>query len=143
MKKIIIGVVSFIFAISIFLPTQNINAQEEGNGEIEKIEYISNRYHVFAEELLDALHHALIDLTPDTWQTFQEQCRRFAGGLSITSIIGRVVPEVLIEKLSQKGYSEEQISDALAVITYPEDHTPLFDSQLDLFQIGKEFYRFF
>ncbi|OGH58952.1 MAG: hypothetical protein A2725_04370 [Candidatus Magasanikbacteria bacterium RIFCSPHIGHO2_01_FULL_33_34] len=40
MKKIIIGVVSFIFAISIFLPTQNINAQEEGNGEIEKIEYI-------------------------------------------------------------------------------------------------------
>ena len=56
----------------------------------------------------------------------------------ITATIGRSGGELLGKKLKDLGYDDSVIPDMIATITYPEEHTPLFDSQLGLLKIGKK-----
>ena len=105
-------------------------------GSEEKIEKLKDRYEEYAGELRDSLSTCKAELTPETWKDFVKQYQKNTAGLSLTTIIGRYGGELLEKKLEEHGIKEAEIPQIMAIITYPEQHTPLFESRLDLLTIG-------
>ncbi|OGI92087.1 hypothetical protein A3A09_02170 [Candidatus Nomurabacteria bacterium RIFCSPLOWO2_01_FULL_42_20] len=101
-----------------------------------KIKTLKNKYKKFAKELLDSLKKCDKNLNVKTWNDFVKNYTRFCAGLFLTSVIGRAGLEKLMQKLKEKGYKDEEIPEVVSIITYPSLHTPLFDSQLGLLEIG-------
>ena len=97
---------------------------------------LKRRYHTYAKKLLSVLSNAKVDLSVDTLRDFLDEYRRFSAGLMITATLGRSGADRLTEKLKALGYTEEEIPEMNSLITYPKEHTPLFNSQLDLLKIG-------
>ncbi len=104
----------------------------------EKIRSLKVRYEEFAVALTRSLDDMRQDLTVGSWRTFLEAYARMCAGLNLTAILGRVGVEALIEQLRGKGLDEAKIPEVISVITYPSEHTPLFESQLGLLRIGKD-----
>lgn len=102
----------------------------------EKIEALKERYAVLAQELLGSLDALKKNLTEETYVQFIDDYRRFCAGLMITAAIGRIGGELLMEKLQAIGVAEDAIAETIGIITYPTDHTPLFDSRLALLEIA-------
>ena len=94
------------------------------------------RYEEFSEALLSSLEKLCEETTPERWDDFMAKYTRMCAGLFLTSTIGRAGMTALTELLKKEGVSDEDIPEAIAVVTYPDEHTPLFRSQLDLLEIG-------
>jgi phosphohistidine swiveling domain-containing protein len=103
-----------------------------------KLAALRERYYQFAAELLAAVKKCIKETTVGNWKVFTDNYTRFCAGLHLTTSIGRLGSEKLTEKLKGLGYGEEQIFRIISIVTYPAEHTPLFDSQLDLLRIGEE-----
>lgn len=97
---------------------------------------LKNFYRQFAEELLVSLGNYITDLRPETYQQFMDSYSRLTAGLNITALIGRHTTDLINARLKELGYKDEEIPDIVATVTYPREHTPLFDSQLALLEIG-------
>ena len=126
----------------IFVRSENMQvyakAVMEAVDSYEKIEKLKNKYEEFAKELVDSLERCDKNLTLENWEKFIFQYTRFTAGLFLTSVIGRAGVTELTQELKDKGYKEGNITEIVGIITYPEEHTPLFNSQFDLLQIAKE-----
>jgi len=99
---------------------------------------LKKKYKQFAKEVFESLDQCKKNFTVKNWEKFMESYKRLSAGLMITATIGRSGGELLSKKLKDLGYDESTIPDMIATITYPKDHTPLFDSQLELLEIGKK-----
>lgn len=102
---------------------------------LEKIDALKNKYKVYGEKLVQSLHTLLGDINKQNWDNFCFAYQQYTTGLFITSIFGRIGSEALTEKLKAAGIHEDKIPEAIGTITYPKEHTPLFQSQLDMMQI--------
>jgi phosphohistidine swiveling domain-containing protein len=102
----------------------------------EKVELMKARYNEFADETFKSLEELNQSITPVRLELFFDAYQRMTASLFITTIWGRVGTELLTQKLKEKGLSDSEIPEIIGNITYPEDHTPLFDSQLGMMQIA-------
>jgi len=101
-----------------------------------KVKKLKERYEVLAVKLLKSLEKCNKDLTVKNWETFVKDYTQMCAGLFLTANIGRSGGDLLIQKLKEKGYSDLEVPQMVATITYPAEHTPLFKSQIDLLEIG-------
>ena len=104
----------------------------------KKIAEIKNKYNVFAEEALEALEAINKELNPKTWSRFVEAYQKFTAGLAITTHVGRFGTDKLIQLLKNQSLADSEIPHIVSEITYPSEHTPLFDSRLALMEIGSK-----
>ncbi len=102
----------------------------------EKIEHLKNQYHVLAEKLLLSLGNCLADISPATWEQYIKDLTPYYAGLNLTLTLGRFGNEKLMQRLEELGYSPEEIPEIIGAITYPPEHTPLFNSQLEMLKIA-------
>jgi phosphohistidine swiveling domain-containing protein len=108
---------------------------------VEGIKRIKFCYKQFADELLISLENLQRKVSIEHWEGFIKNFTRFCAGLFLTSVIGRAGITKLTELLKKAGVTEEKIPETIAIITYPNEHTPLFKSQLDLLEIGAKTQR--
>ena len=90
----------------------------------------------YSQELLVALGKCKQELTEETWKKFVISYERFTVALNITAVFGRIGMTSLTDKLLKLGFAENEIPNVIATATYPEEHTPLFLSQLDLYKLA-------
>lgn len=102
----------------------------------EKLDLFEKNCKKYAKDLLKSLDDCLADLNPSTWKKFIESYSRFACSLQITACMGKIGGEMLPTKLRESGISEDEIAKMIEIVTYPEEHTPLFESQLGILKIG-------
>ena len=79
-------------------------------------------------------------LTPKSLEKFFLNYGTQTGSLFITTVMGRKFHDLLIESLKHDGVVKD-IDEMVGQITYPEGHTPLFSSQLDLYGIAVKIKR--
>ena len=103
---------------------------------IEGIKKLKLSYQKFASELLSSLDKLRREINIENWDGFIARYTLFCAGLFLTSTIGRAGMDKLVELLKEEGISDDGIPEVIAVITYPDEHTPLFKSRLDLIEIG-------
>ncbi|MEI6588262.1 MAG: PEP/pyruvate-binding domain-containing protein, partial [Candidatus Moraniibacteriota bacterium] len=103
-------------------------------GQIDKIE---QQYLFYANDFLASLEACKSKLTCENWKKFQDNYQRFTAALYISTAIGLAGGELLELQLKKIGIEDSKIPATIATITYPEKHTPLFQSQIDLLTIGK------
>jgi len=103
---------------------------------LEGIKNLKSRYQKFSDELLFSLDQLNLELSLKNWDDFIVKHTRFCAGLFLTSIIGRAGLTKLTELLKKEEVADKDIPEIIAFITYPDEHTPLFKSQLDLLEIG-------
>jgi phosphoenolpyruvate synthase/pyruvate phosphate dikinase len=104
----------------------------------KKINNLKKVYKKFAKELLKSLEVCNNKFSVKNLEKFIEKYEQFTPGLNITAFLGRRGLDELTEKLISKGYNNEEVSDLINSITYPSEHTPLFNSQLELLEIAKK-----
>ena len=102
------------------------------------IDRLKHSYVAYAEKLLVALTACEQELSVSNWLAFLQNYRVFCAGLTLTATLGRIGSEALTEKLRVRGLSDAEIPDAIATMTYPSEHTPLFLSQQALLSLGAE-----
>lgn len=103
-----------------------------------KIAQLKKTYHRLSLDLLQALSACVQSTTVHTWNSFVEAYHQLCPGLMITTTIGRDGGEQLSAKLKELGVPETEIQPTIALITYPQEYTPLTQSQLDLLRIGSQ-----
>lgn len=96
------------------------------------------KYKHEAKLLLSSLQDCLCDVTTENWRTFCEQYKKFCAALQITAIVGRIGADKLTKRLQELGYGEDVIPHLIGTITYPDEHTPLFLSQKELYEITEK-----
>ena len=104
----------------------------------KKVNNLRKMYFKHARNLLNALENCKKVLNPTIWKKFIRCYEIFAAGLNITLIVGRAGSELLVEGLRKYGIADKDISHITGVITYPEKHTPLFNSELKMIEIAAE-----
>src|SRR3989344_1271382 len=101
-----------------------------------KTTLLRQRFEKNAESALDALSHCLKDFNSKNWKKFLYAYMRFAASLNPPTVIGRTGSEKLSSLLKDCGVPEDNLAETMSVITYPDEHPPLFLSRLDLLKIG-------
>ncbi|MBI2549138.1 hypothetical protein HYW21_07350 [Candidatus Woesearchaeota archaeon] len=126
----------------IFHNPENLNkynlALIESINSVEKVRLLKKRYEAIALQLLTSLDKCIKDVTVEQWDTFVQNYQIFCAGLYVTSAIGRRGTEILMKKLNELGYADNQIHHLIATVTYPAEHTSLFLSQYDLMRIAEK-----
>ncbi|MEK6910694.1 MAG: PEP-utilizing enzyme [Nanoarchaeota archaeon] len=102
----------------------------------KKIVSLKKKYETLGKNLLSSLDKCNKKLTVKSWEDFIKDYQIFSAGLMVTATIGRQGADLLMQKLKDKGYTEEEIPQIVGSITYPAEHTPLFKSQIDMLKIG-------
>lgn len=101
----------------------------------QKVTVLKNKYETFAKDLFISLDNLNKKETKEAWIDFSEKYQRMCAGLFLTTVIGRAGGDLLAKKLKEVGVADQLIPDVIGLITYPDEHTPLFNSQLDLLTI--------
>ncbi|MDB5204654.1 MAG: hypothetical protein JWP09_682 [Candidatus Taylorbacteria bacterium] len=128
----------------------DITWEEEGmvhfaNGIVDmsrfpkKIDRLERKYYLFAKSFLKSVELLNKKITPKSLDLFLKQNALYSGGLFITLIIGRAVFDALYSRLKELGYVE--IDDMISILSYPENHTPLAESRIELYKIGVKEYK--
>lgn len=114
------------------------NAVMEAVSTPAKVDALHEKYVLFAGKLEKALAACLAKPTLTNWQQFGQEYIRNTAGLMITAQVGREGVARLEKRLKELGYPAEKIPETIGIITYPSHHTPLFQSQYDLLEIGRK-----
>lgn len=124
--------------VTMFLAKEEI---EKYNQEVWKtgkeIAALRNKYEKYVNELFHSVDKIKKEFSLANWCNFAEKFMRLCAGLHLTLILGRIGSIKLQDRLAQLGY-KEKIPLILGRITYPEEHTPLSQSHIDLCKIGME-----
>ena len=103
-----------------------------------KVKILRKKYEDYAREFIRSLRRCDAKLSLEHWDVFVDQYRRYAAALTLTSVLGRAGSDQLNAALRKIGETEADIPGVIALITYPDDWTPLLRSRLDLLEIGKK-----
>jgi phosphoenolpyruvate synthase/pyruvate phosphate dikinase len=126
---------------SIFQNEKRIKIYNRGIVQLclsSKIKNLEKIYKKYGNNLLKISKKIEKDFSLKTFREFIEAYEKFEPSLPLTATLGRVIHQLLIEEL-KKLYSlknKQEIEFIASEITYPEEHTPLFNSQLSLLKIG-------
>ncbi|MDO8590445.1 MAG: PEP-utilizing enzyme [bacterium] len=131
------GTETHIFQISGSLLHESDVALASVIGEA-KMKTLEEKYKHEAGVLLSVLDECLCSVTIEHWQKFCAQYKKFCAALQITAIVGRIGADRLTKRLHELGYEESAIPNLIGVITYPDEHTPLFLSQKELYEIAEK-----
>lgn len=104
-----------------------------------KIKTLKKKYQEFALDLLKATERLDKEKNKAAWVNFSRSYQRLTAGLYLTVVIGRTGSDLLIKKLKDKNIAVTEISTIINLITYPQEHTPLFNSQLDLLKLAANY----
>lgn len=104
----------------------------------KKIKILKERYKKYAAALLDSVEKCNKDLNIKNLKKLFADYEVFSAGLQLTNTIGKSGGDKLTEKLKEIAINEIDIPTTIALITYPSEHTPLFESQLDMMKIGRD-----
>jgi len=122
------------------LDTQNYNKQIEKNCSSQKwINRLIKIYYKHGANLLAASKVLQKDFSKDSYFSFVEAYKHLTPGLYLTTAIGRRIHEEIYKNLKNL-YQQKSISEIdllIGNITYPNQHTPLFNSQLSILRLGK------
>jgi len=99
---------------------------------------LRKKYERYAAEVQHDLKKLAEKQNEKNWQKFFKSYQRFTAGLWITTGFGRIGTEKLEQELTKSGIQKEKIPEYIGLITYPEEHTPLFLSQRDMLIIGNK-----
>jgi len=124
----------------LFLPENNkeyFKSILETISSKQKVEKLKQNYIKYSRELLNSLNICDKNLNFKNWNRFISSYRKLCAGLYITITIGRSGSDLLFQEL-KNYFPEEKIPEVISLITYPVEHTPLFDSQKELLDIGKD-----
>ncbi len=105
-------------------------------GTMHDIEKLKARYRTFSDELFFSLDVLQRETHTANWDDFMEKFTRFCAGFYLTATIGRAGMAALTGLLKKQGIAAVDIPEIIALVTYPDEHTPLFKSRLDLLGIG-------
>lgn len=125
---------------SVFYCSENLaeysGAILEAISTIKGIKQLKAKYQVFARKLLLSTNKLYSNLNCKNWDSFVAQYTRLCAGLFLTSTIGRAGMTKLMELLEAKHIVDDEISEVIGIITYPNERTPLFQSRLDLLKVA-------
>ncbi|MFH0954892.1 MAG: PEP/pyruvate-binding domain-containing protein [Candidatus Micrarchaeota archaeon] len=125
---------------TIFKTPENAGAFDrdvlEAFSSLKRIQSIRKKYLVFGKRLLSLQKTCQKAFTVSNWKKFSDAYALYTHGLAVTATMGRIGTEKLLEKLEKAGISKSKLHETVSVITYPKEHTPLFESGLDLLLIG-------
>ncbi len=128
----------------VFYYRENLDAYYEAIRQLiisrERIDDLKQTYLSFADTFLRSLE-ACKSITPEKWEVFLQEYRRFCSGLMITAAIGRFGAEYLRTLLIQSGGKLSKTDHTIAEITYPDEHTPLYHSQYDLLSLKVRIFK--
>lgn len=130
------GTETHLFQIAGSLPREGEIVLASVLGE-EKMKILEEKYKHDASLLLSNLNECLCEVSVKNWRTFCAQYEKFCAALQITAIVGRIGAEKLTKRLRELGYDENVIPHLIGAITYPDEHTPLFLSQKELYEIAE------
>lgn len=99
---------------------------------------LRKKYERYAAEVQHDLKQLAEKQNEKNWQKFFKSYQRFTAGLWITTGFGRIGTEKLGQELTKSGIQKEKIPEYIGLLTYPEEHTPLFLSQRDMLIIGNK-----
>lgn len=102
----------------------------------KKMKRIEAKFKLGAGALLSATASCVKSLSVKNWNNLVERYIRFVPTLNITAFGGRIGTEELLKLLKEKGLPDSEIPEIAGTITYPNRHTPLFNSQIELLEIG-------
>lgn len=103
-----------------------------------KVRAMKKRYETFGRQLLRSTEQAVGKRSVASWKRFIKDYAQYSTGLTVTTVLGREGQARLHALLQKKGFSEQKITELIGIITYPEQHTPLMQSQLDLLAIASK-----
>ncbi len=102
----------------------------------KRINLLESRYKKFTNNLLNSLSACKKSLTVKNWKRFEKDYMIYTHGLALTATMGRAGLEALIKRIKEIGVEESEIPNLVSLITYPQIHTPLFNSTIDLLKIA-------
>lgn len=110
-------------------------------GTMQRTQALEKKYVQYGDALLKAVDLCTRTHTPKNVKSFLKNYQRYTAALQITGIYGRVATERLREKLAEAGVGNAELDRTIAVITYPQKDTPLFNSRIELLRIGSRFQK--
>lgn len=102
----------------------------------EKVRKLRKIYEKYAQEVQESIKMVIKKTNKKNVDKFFADYQRFTAGLWITTGFGRIGLEELMKELRDTETAEDKIAEIVSIITYPEEHTPLFQSQEDMIEIG-------
>ncbi|MEY2664217.1 MAG: hypothetical protein RIT04_25 [Candidatus Parcubacteria bacterium] len=113
-----------------------LNALAEVFKDAASVDLLRKKYITYGNELLESLESCLKSLDEKSLSTFFNTYQKYTAGLMVTTAYSKSGTDTLTAALLAKGYTEAEIPEIIATITYPTQHTPMFTSQLDLVALG-------
>lgn len=104
----------------------------------EAVKELRKKYEKYAKEVQHDLKQLAQKQNEKSWKKFFKSYQRFTAGLWITTGFGRIGTEKLERELTESGAERQKIPEHIGLLTYPEEHTPLFLSQRDMLIIGNK-----
>jgi len=127
----------------VFWPTDDMEKYQYSLGNLcsspNQLMRLSSTYHRLGSSLWHS-SNALEKQLPSVgvYRRYRLAYERLTAGLSLTSVIGRHIPELLTARLIKlhPSYSNQKVELIISELTYPSEQTPLTKSQLSLLGIG-------
>ncbi len=102
----------------------------------KRITELEKSYRKYASDLVLSLDLLKKDISVRNLKSFLKHYTEYCSALMITLFIGRNVSEQLVNHLQTLGFSD--IDYIVSIITYPNENTPLTESQKSLIKIGQK-----
>ncbi len=105
----------------------------------EKFKKLEDTYYHYGDLLWQASNKLKGEASLENFTSYVEACSAMTPALAITTYIGRHMLDLLLKELEQiTGNNLVESSILVGDITYPEKHTPMMESQMELLRIGKK-----
>lgn len=98
---------------------------------------LEKKYQLFAKNFLKSTEQFNKKINLETYDKFLKNYEIMGAGLVITLMLGRVVYEELQRVLEGK-VNQKDLDEVIGLLTYPEVHTPLSVSRIELLKIAKK-----
>ncbi|MFA6050780.1 MAG: PEP-utilizing enzyme [Candidatus Paceibacterota bacterium] len=95
---------------------------------------LEKKYRSFAKEFIASVDGINRKLTPASFELFLNRYTDYCAGLMLTLALGRMVHRRLVERLDDLKIGN--IDNIVSLITYPDESTPLMESEKEMVRIG-------
>lgn len=127
---------------TMFMQAENQKKYFEATAKLCKdgktVKKLRKKYELYARDVQKNLEELMKEESVENLETFLKDYQRFTAGLWITTGFGRIGTENLQKALIETGIKQQKIPEYISILTYPEEHTPLFISQKDILILAEK-----